>query len=124
MKFLTPILCSVLALPAWANAPEQSLRPDIRPGSGTGLVQTASATALRVSPLPTPRPGASVPVQDAEPEQPRVVLATAGAAVQVSLRPVKRPKPPRRSAVQTASARVVTTPVVTSKAGSVCGHRA
>ena len=123
MKFLTAILFCALALPVWANAPERSLRPDIRPGSGTGLVQTATASALRVSPLPTPRPGASVPVQTAEPEQPRVVLATAGAAVRVSLRPVKRPKPPRRSVVQASTARVVTTPVATSKAGSVCGDK-
>jgi len=74
----------------------------------------ATTSGLAVSPLPRPRPVVA--------QQPaRVVLASAGAAVRVSIRPYARPRNLRvtRAVVRTQPA----APVVTGRQGAVCGDK-
>jgi len=107
-----------------ASAPGQSLRPELRPGSAK-LKVVATVPLAHAMLRPVPRPGSKpipAPIVAQKPE--RVVLASAGAAVRVSIRPDVRPANLRRRNVVQASVRSQpATPVATSKRGSVCGDR-
>lgn len=101
--------------PVMADAPARSIRPDARPGS---VVQPLSPARDVLAVL---RPQAR-PVVAKKPV--RVVLASAGAAVRVSIRPDARPENLRARTVRAAVRTQPSTAVVTGRQGSVCGDPA
>ncbi len=104
--------------PATASqAPTSSLRPDARPGGEADAAVAMALTGMHASLRPRPRP-----LRAARPG--RVVLATAGAAVRVSIRPGARPRGLRREVVQTRVREYQSPPAVTGRHGAVCGDRA
>ena len=113
---------ALLAGAALAKAPSNSLRPDARPDQASlvaaEVASAMSSRSVRRSLEPRPRPVvAQAPA--------RVVLATAGAAVRLSVRPFARPENlRRRSMVRPMVPAQPATAVVTTRAGSVCGDKA
>ncbi|MEL6701532.1 MAG: extensin family protein [Pseudomonadota bacterium] len=113
------ICAGIWAGSASANAPEQSLRPEARPGT-QGAVPTAPAVqiATRLAPAtslrPTMRPTIAIPDGPAGAPEP-LVLMNSGDGVLVSLRPQARPARVARQAAALAQQRA---------RGQVCGDPA
>lgn len=119
-----------VAVPAFARAPEVSVRPLARPVAEApvaraAVAKPATALAVSVSPRPLQRPdlaravAASVTVTP-----PRVVMVSASAAaVRLSPRPPARPENiERRTTVRAAGVRTQPgLPLLTGRRGSVCG---
>lgn len=117
---LTMTICALLTGAALAGPPSNSLRPDPRPKSVAVTATSGSVAAANIprrSLVPLPRP-----VVARQPS--RVVLAAAGAAVRVSVRPGARPENlRRRSVVRPMVPSQPVAAVATTRAGSICGDR-
>lgn len=102
-------------IPAWAEAPVRSPRPDVRPVTANPEVAMIAATPVLTF-LAKLRPVARPVVAQAPA---RIVLASSGSAIRLSPRPAERPQNLKRRSIVKASGlqSQPATPVLTGKRG-------